>query len=96
MEYFNLGMVLATILSPIVMYYWVTMGDGTEELTSWWNGESYDSGFIPLEILISILIGALIFLLITVIYPAIIGGAIIAMIVISLRNKRVEAIEKQK
>tara|TARA_R110000803_G_scaffold1511_1_gene4854 strand:- start:1084 stop:1374 length:291 start_codon:yes stop_codon:yes gene_type:complete len=96
MEYLKLGMVLAIILSPIVVCYWVTMDEGAEELTSWWNGESYDGGCIPVEILMSILIGALTFSLITVIYPAIIGGAIIAMIVVSLRNKRVEAIEKQK
>ena len=85
MEYFDLGMVLATILSPIVVYYWVTMDDGAEELTSWWNGKRYDGSFIPLEIVFSIGIGGASFLLIFVGYPVIIGGAIITMIVISLR-----------
>ena len=88
MEYLDLGMVLAIISVPRVMYYWLTMKDGNiKELTKWWNGESYDGDWILLEIVRTIIIGFLTFLLTVVGYPVIIGGAIITMIVVSLRNK---------
>ena len=97
MEYLDLGMVFATILSPIVVNFWITMEDGyNENLIGWWNGESYDCYFILLEILATILVALITFLIMLVGYPVIIGGAIIVIIVISLRNKRVAKINKKK
>ena len=96
MGYLKLGMIIATILAPMVMYYWIIVDDDVEELTKWWNGESYDSSEIPLEIIISLLIMTISFLLIFVCYPLIIGGAIITMIVVSLRNKRLAKIKNKR
>ena len=97
MEYLDLGMVLAIISVPIVMHYWLTMKDGyNEDLTKWWNGESYDGDFVLLEIIVTIIVVLLAFLLVLVGYPVIIGVAIIAMMIISLRNKRLAKINKQK
>jgi hypothetical protein len=97
MEYLKLGMVLAIISVPRVVYYWLTMKDGyVEESTKWWNGENYDGSWILLEIIMTILVGLLTFLLVLVGYPIIIGVAIITMIVISLRNKRLAKIKNKR
>lgn len=96
MEYLDLGVVLATISVPIVMYYSLTIDTVfNDELIRWWNGESYDGLLITAEILIAILIYLLTFVLIFVGYPVIAVVAILAKVVVSLRNKRLEAIKNQ-
>ena len=96
MGYFDLGMVLAIILSPIVIYYYITINNEMMELTNWWNGESYDGDFFLLEILVTIIVVLLTFLLTLVFYPVVIGVAIITMMIISLKNKRLAKINKKK
>ena len=96
MEYLDLGMVLGTISVPIVMYYLLTMESVfNEELTRWWNGQSYRSADILLEILGLTFIALLTFLLMSIGYPVIIGVVILIKIIVSLRNKRLEAIKNQ-
>lgn len=96
MEYLELGVVLATISVPIVMYYWLTIDSVfNEELTRWWNGQSYEVGLVVIEVIGAIFLLLLTFLLVLVGYPVVIGAAILANVVTSLRNKRLEAIKNQ-
>ena len=96
MEYLDLGMVLAIISVPIVMYYLLTIKSAfNEEFTRWWNGQSYMGTFIIVEIFMSTAICLLAFVLILFGYPVIATVAIIAKVVISLRNKRLDKIKKK-
>lgn len=97
MEYLDLGVVLATISVPIVMYYSLTIDTVfNDELIRWWNGESYDGILITAEIVIWILIYLLTFLLMLFGYLVIAVVAVIAITVISLRNKRLGRIKNKK
>jgi hypothetical protein len=89
MEYLDLGMVIATTSVPIVMYYLLTIESVfNEELTRWWNGQSYRGLDIIIEIITAIAICLLTFVLILFGYPAITAVAILAKVAVSLRNKR--------
>ena len=96
MEYLDLGMVLATTSVPIVMYYLLTIESVfNDELTRWWNGQSYRGADIVVEIIASIAICFLTFVLTLLAYPVITAAAILAKVVISLRNKRLSKINKR-
>ena len=97
MEYLDWGMIFAIISTPILVYCWLTMKDGLNgELTNWWNGESYDGDYLTLEIVVVIFFSFTAFLIVMVGYPVLVGGAIITMMITSLRNKRLARINKQK
>jgi hypothetical protein len=89
MEYLKLGMIIATILVPVTIYYLLKLkGIFSSELNNWWNGHKYHSELIPLEIVGILLICLVVFLVMSWAYPIFITGAIIAKVVILLRNKR--------
>jgi len=97
MEYLDLGMVLAIISVPIVMYYLLTIeSEFNKEFNKWWNGQSYMVAFVIVEIFIATVICLLAFVLILFGYPVIATVAIIAKVVISLRNKRLDKINNKK